>query len=105
VQLIEWSRTADVARMPDGLARRVAQFLGQASHLTPDARDRLARQLAGEVARYVSPVPQGDAELFLAAATAVRRDREYLALQLERRRLEQLAPVLAGLPHGFPERT
>ena len=105
VQLIEWSRTADVARMPDGLARRVAQFLGQASHLTPDARDRLARQLAGEVARYVSPVPREDAELFLAAVTAVRRDREYLALQLERRRLEQLAPVLTGLPHGFPERS
>jgi uncharacterized RDD family membrane protein YckC len=105
VQLIEWSRTADVARMPDGLARRVAQFLGQASHLTPDARDRLARQLAGEVARYVSPVPPEDAELFLAAVTAVRRDREYLALQLERRRLEQLAPVLTGLPHGFPERS
>lgn len=104
-ELIEWSTTADVARMPDGLARRVAQFLGQASHLTPDARERLARQLANETSRYVSPVPHESAELFLAAVVAVRRDREYLALQLERQRLEHLEPTLTGMPHGFPERS
>ena len=104
VELIAWSTTADVARMPDGLARRVAQFLAQAAQLTPDARDRLARRLADEVSRYVSPVPQGSAELFLAAVASVRRDREYVALQLERQRLERLEPVLAELPHRFPDR-
>ena len=104
VELIAWSTTADVARMPDGLARRVAQFLAQAAQLTPDARDRLARRLADEVSRYVSPVPQGSAELFLAAVASVRRDREYAALQLERQRLERLEPVLAELPHRFPDR-
>lgn len=104
VELIAWSTTADVARMPDGLARRVAQFLAQASQLTPDARDRLARRLADEVTRYVSPVPQGSAELFLAAVASIRRDREYAALQLERQRLERLEPVLAELPHRFPDR-
>ncbi|MHB1173090.1 MAG: RDD family protein, partial [Lacisediminihabitans sp.] len=59
---------------------------------------------AAEVSRYVSPVPNGNAELFLAAVAAVRRNREYLALHLERQRLVALEPVLGGLPHRFPER-
>ncbi|MDQ1596903.1 MAG: hypothetical protein QOI70_327, partial [Microbacteriaceae bacterium] len=44
------------------------------------------------------------AELFLAAASAVRRDREFAALQLEATRLETLRPALESVPHGFPER-
>jgi uncharacterized RDD family membrane protein YckC len=102
--LAEWAKTADVARMPDGLARRIAQFLRQASGLTPDTRGRLGQELAAEASRYVSPVPRENAELFLAAVAAVRRDREYLALHLQRGRLDQLEPVLNGLPHRFPER-
>lgn len=104
VELREWARTADVARMPDPLARRVAQFLQQAAALTPATRHNLARDLANEAAVYVSPVPRVDAELFLAAVAAVRRDREFAALQLERAALERLAPVLTGVPRGFPER-
>jgi uncharacterized RDD family membrane protein YckC len=104
LELVEWARTADVARMPDGLARRIAQFLRQATGLTPDTRERLSRELAAEASRYVSPVPRANAELFLAAVAAVRRDREYLALHLQRERLVQLEPTLNGLPHRFPER-
>ncbi|MDQ1528039.1 MAG: hypothetical protein QOG18_2652 [Microbacteriaceae bacterium] len=102
--LAEWAKTADVARMPDGLARRIAQFLRQSAGLTPDTRARLSQELAAEASRYVSPVPKENAELFLAAVAAVRRDREYLALHLQRQRLDQLEPVLGGLPHRFPER-
>jgi uncharacterized RDD family membrane protein YckC len=102
--LAEWAKTADVARMPDGLARRIAQFLRQSAGLTPDTRARLSKELAAEASRYVSPVPKENAELFLAAVAAVRRDREYLALHLQRQRLDQLEPVLGGLPHRFPER-
>jgi uncharacterized RDD family membrane protein YckC len=102
--LAEWAKTADVARMPDGLARRIAQFLRQSAGLTPDTRARLSQELAAEASRYVSPVPKDNAELFLAAVAAVRRDREYLALHLQRQRLDQLEPVLGGLPHRFPER-
>jgi uncharacterized RDD family membrane protein YckC len=102
--LAEWAKTADVARMPDGLARRIAQFLRQSAGLTPDTRARLSQELAEEASRYVSPVPKENAELFLAAVAAVRRDREYLALHLQRQRLDQLEPVLGGLPHRFPER-
>jgi len=102
--LTEWSRTADVARMPDALARRVAQFLAQAGGLSPASRDRLARQLATEVSVYVSPLPATEAELFLAGVAALRREREAAALELEKAGLERLTPVLDGLPRGFPDR-
>lgn len=103
-ELLEWSRTADVARMPDALARRIAQFLAQAGGLTPASRDRLARELATEVSVYVSPLPATHAELFLAGVAALRRERETAALELEKAGLERLAPVLDGLPRGFPDR-
>jgi uncharacterized RDD family membrane protein YckC len=102
--LVEWSQTADVAKLPDPLARRVAQFLAQAGGFTAETRLRMARGLAREVAVYVSPVPATDAELFLAAVAAVRRDREFAALQAQRVGLERLDPLLRGMPRGFPDR-
>ncbi|GGK95546.1 membrane protein [Salinibacterium xinjiangense] len=102
--LAEWARTADVATLPDALARRVAAFLAQAASLTPVTRERFSRELADEVSVFVSPVPAANAELFLAAVVSVRRDRESTALGLERSGLERLAPVLGGLPRGFPDR-
>lgn len=103
--LQQWAQTADVARLPDGLARRIAAFLQQAPRFTPASRERLSAELAAEAARYVSPLPTAvSAELFLAAVAAVRREREARALRLERERLDQLAPVLHGLPHRFPRR-
>ena len=102
--LVEWSKTADVARMPDALSRRIAQYLAQARGLSPETRVRLGRELATEASIYVSPLPTVDAELFLAAVASLRRDREFAALQLEKRRLERLRPVLGGLPHKFPQR-
>lgn len=104
LELLEWSKTADVARMPDALARRIAQYLAHANGLSSESRTRLGRLLAHEASIYVSPLPDADAELFLAAVASLRRDREFTALQLEKRRLEQLSPVLTGLPHRFPER-
>lgn len=104
-QLVDWSRTADVARMPDSLARRISQFLGQSAGLTPESRRRLSIQLANEAAPYVSPLPSGtDPELFLAAISVVRREREFAALQLEQRTIERLRPALEGRPHNFPDR-
>ena len=104
LELLEWSKTADVARMPAGLSRRIAQFLRQSGGHSPTSRSRISRDLANEAARYVSPVPEGSAELFLAAVAALRRDREYAALHLEREHLDRLAPALDGMPHGFPDR-
>jgi uncharacterized RDD family membrane protein YckC len=102
--LAEWALTADVARMPDRVARRIASFLRQASGLSPSTRDRLGRELATEAALWVSPVPSVHAEVFLAAVSALRREREATALDLDRQRLDQLEPALRGLPHGFPDR-
>ncbi len=104
VTLAAWASTADVARMPDGLARRISQFLRQASALTPQTRANLAAELANEAARYVAPVPVSDPESFLAAVSAVRRDREFTALERQKHALATLSPVLKGMPRGFPDR-
>ncbi|TFD56840.1 RDD family protein [Cryobacterium sp. Hh7] len=103
-ELLVWSQTVDVARLPDRLSRRVAQYLRQSPHLTPLTREHLAQSLAAEVTPFVSPLPESSAEYLLAGVAAVRREREYTALLLERERLARLAPVLTGLPHGFPNR-
>ncbi|CAN5283443.1 RDD family protein [soil metagenome] len=102
--LVHWARTADVAPMPDPLSRRIAQFLRQAPRLVASSRTRLAAELAAEATAFVSPVPSVDPELFLAAVSAIRRDRELEALRRSTARLEPLAPALHGLPHGFPPR-
>ena len=102
--LAGWAATADVGRLPDPVARRVAAFFRNAVHLAPGSRQRLAQSLAAEVAPYVSPVPAADPELFLAAVAALRRERDLTALALERRRLDALEPVLESRPVGFPER-
>lgn len=98
----DWAAVADVARLPEGLSRRVAQFLREAPEYEPSRRSGLAIGLANEVAPYVSPLPAVPPEALLAAVTAVRREREARALLTEQRRLEALAPVLQGLPFGGP---
>ncbi|UFS57723.1 RDD family protein [Subtercola endophyticus] len=102
--LYGWAQVADVARLPDRLSRRIAQFLAQAPGMTPDARARHASSLLAEALPYVSPVVPVHPEVLLTGIAALRRDREFAALQLERARLERLSPILKGLPHGFPDR-
>lgn len=105
IPLLEWAQTADVAKMPDQIARRVSQFLANAHGFTVPSRTAAAYALAHEVAPYVSPIPAADPELFLAAVTAVRRDREFAALQQEKSRLANLAPSLERMPREFPLRS
>lgn len=102
--LAEWATIADVARLPDRLARRIATFLAQAPRMAPASRDRLARSLADEVAPYVAPQVDTSPEFLLAAVAAIRRDREFTALMLERERFERLELELPAIPHGFPDR-
>ena len=102
--LNDWSLTADVARMPDQLARRVAHFLSAATGFSAATRAQFSRGLAAEVSVYVSPIPDVDPELFLAGVAAVRRTRELEAWALQRRALAALDPVLRGAPRGFPDR-
>lgn len=97
-----WAAVADVARLPEGLSRRVAQFLREAADYEPARRAGIAAGLANEVAPYVSPLPPVPPEALLAAVTAVRREREARALLTEQRRLDALAPVLQERPYGRP---
>jgi uncharacterized RDD family membrane protein YckC len=102
--LEHWATVADVARLPDSLARRMSSFLQQAPRFVIESRIRVATGLAAEASRYVSPLPAVDPETFVVAVSAVRRERESRALEAEARTLERLGPALGGLPAGFPRR-
>lgn len=104
VALTGWATTADVARLPDSLARRISAFLQQAPRLVPASRIRVAAGLAAEASAYVSPLPAVDPETFVAAVSALRRERELQALRDEAAVLERLRPALEGVPPGFPRR-
>ena len=69
-----------------------------------ESRARLASSLAAEAAPFVSPLPHTEPELLLAAVAALRREREFRALTLERERFGRLQQVLTTNPHGFPDR-
>jgi uncharacterized RDD family membrane protein YckC len=90
--LAAWAGLADVARLPDRLAARVARFVRSAPDLDPAARRRLAETLAAEVRPFVAPLPAVDADALLHGVAAVRRDREYRALMAEDARVRSLLP-------------
>ncbi|WZH37180.1 MAG: RDD family protein [Microbacterium enclense] len=85
-----WAQVADVSRLPDRLAARLSQFVRGAELLDPAARVRVAATLADAVAPFVSPRPPADPEAFVRAVAALRRDREYRALVIERERAASL---------------
>ncbi len=88
--LLSWAPLADVARLPDRLARRITQFLQNADRMTPHARAHIAQQLVDEVHEYVSPPPPAPPEQTLIAMTILRREREHRALRLADERVERL---------------
>jgi uncharacterized RDD family membrane protein YckC len=92
-----WAAIADVARMPDRLARRISQFLDTAPQLLPAARARIAHELLTEAAAYISPVPAAAPEVVLVAATVLRRERESRALRIADERVQKLSGVDVGV--------
>jgi uncharacterized RDD family membrane protein YckC len=94
--LAEWATLADVGRLPDRLAARIAQFVRQAPEMMPGARERLAARLAGEASAYVAPLPPVDPDTLLRGVAAVRRDRELRALLLENERVAALTSARQG---------
>jgi uncharacterized RDD family membrane protein YckC len=97
-QLAAWAAAADIARIPDGLAMAVRQFLMRAPLLGPQSRATLAVQLHGEVVNYVAPHPPvgSHPELVLAAVIADRRRRDAIRLERDaalRRRLIRTDPI------------
>jgi len=95
--LADWALIADVARMPDRLARRITQFLQHADRMSPQARTRIAHELVAETAEYVSPRPVAHPEQLLIAITVLRRDRECRALAIADARAEKLSGRRVGV--------
>ncbi|MFT4136011.1 RDD family protein [Microbacterium sp.] len=102
--LAGWAGVADVARLPDRVARRAARFVRSAEALVPAARARAAAAIAADVAPFVSPLPVADPETFVRAVVAVRRGRELAALERETARVAALIGPGDGAPRGFPRR-
>ena len=95
--LIGWGQIADVARMPDRLARRISQFLQHAERMSPAARAKIAAELVTETAEYVSPQPAAHPEELLIAITVLRRERERRALAIADARAEKLSGRRVGV--------
>jgi len=106
-QLAPWAAGADIARLPDGLAMAVRQFLMRAPRLSTESRAALGAQLHDEVIRYVAPQPPAGShpELVLAAVMADRRRRDAIRLERDaalRRRLIPLDPIDSQPPERRP---
>ena len=96
--LAAWAAGADIARLPDGLAMAIRQFLMRAPLLSPSSRATLGVQLHDEVVAYLAPQPPPGThpELVLAAVIADRRRRDWIRLQRDaalRRRLIPTDPI------------
>jgi uncharacterized RDD family membrane protein YckC len=93
--LAGWAQHADIARLPDGMALSVRQFLGRARSLHVGSRASLGAELAQAVGRHVAPPPPPGThpEDFLAAVLAERRRRDVGRLARERAAREHLAGV------------
>ena len=103
--LYGWASGADVARLPDGLALAVRQFLGRAPMLHPASRVDLGSRLTAQVQAYVRPLPPPGVhpEDFLAAVIAERRARELAVEHGRQARATADAALLGRLPHGVPD--
>lgn len=72
--LTPWTARSDLVGLDDQLASRVRSYLDRRGKLSPEADDRLGRQLADAVAARVTPPPPGTAPAdYLAAVLAARR--------------------------------
>lgn len=103
--LLGWAQHADIARLPDGLALAVRQFVVRAAGLHPASRVELGTQLTAQVQRYVRPLPPPGThpEAFLAAVLAERRVRELRSGHRAAAREAEEAVLLHRLPHGVPD--
>lgn len=97
-----WAVGADIARLPDGLALAVRQFLGRAAGLSPASRTAVGTELEREVLRHVAPPPPAGShpEMVLAAVVADRRRRDAERL---RRDAELRARLLPPDPMAPPD--
>lgn len=103
--LQSWTQIADVGRIPDGLAVRVARLLrGLEAHRETAASplvQRTATHLVNELQAYVSPPPPPCSPMeFLTAVLAERRNREYRRMRRQQQRQTALGERLHRLPYS-----
>lgn len=100
--LAAWARSADIARLPDGLALTCRMFLARAASLHPGSRARLGTELGGRISEYVSPsAPEPvHPEELIAAVLAERGRREFGIEARRRERATTEAARLDTLPYG-----
>ena len=105
--LAGWAVGADIARLPDGLAMAVRQFLGRAAGLSPASRAAIAAELQAEVLRHVAPPPPvgSHPEMVLTAVIADRRRRDSQRLQREAALRARLLPTDPLAPAAGPPPT
>ena len=103
--LAAWAAGADIARLPDGLAMAVRQFLMRAPLLSPQSRATLGAQLRDEVGAYVAPQPPAGIhpEVVLAAVIADRRRRDALRLRRDAALRHRLIPADPLAPQHAPQ--
>lgn len=99
-QLRPWAELADVGRIPDALAGRVARFIRQAPSMAPASRERVGIELANELRPLVSPAPPPcPPEHFLLAVVAERRDRDFRRLSAVAGRQQRVRERIHRLPY------
>lgn len=103
--LAAWASTADIRRLPDGLALTCRMFLARANDLHVGSRARLATALSARLAEYVAPAPPVGThqEYMIAAVLAERRSRETV---IESRRAARAAGEsvrVSTLPYDVPD--
>jgi len=103
--LAEWAATADIARLPDGLALTARLFLSRADTMSVASRARLGSDIYRQMLGHVSPpAPEGThPETFIAAVIATRRDREYAAALRAHHADAVETARLAHLPFGIQD--
>lgn len=103
--LAEWASTADISRLPDGLALTARLFLARTATMEPATRARLGSVIGARVLEHVAPPPPPGThpETVTAAVLATRRDREYaVALRESAADAEETARA-ARLPYGMED--
>ena len=103
--LQSWTQIADVGRIPDGLAVRIARLLrGLEAHRDTAASplvQQTAAQLTDELRGHVSPPPPPCSPVeFLTAVLAERRNREYRRMRHQQHRQDALGERLHRLPYS-----
>lgn len=103
--LASWAATADITRLPDGLALTSRLFLGRADALHPASRVRVGSALAAQMREHVAPAPPAGThpEDFLSAVLAERRDREWAIETTRLARARREGEAMRRLPYRVPD--